>query len=129
MATVRREFTIDRPAGDVWALLSRFEAPHEVAPGFVTATEIEPSGARMATFANGLRVREWLVSADETARRFVYAITDSPAFSHYNAAFQVSEEGSGSRIVWTVDFLPDAMAERQEAAMTACVRAMQARLG
>lgn len=128
MATVRKEFASPCSADEVWALLRRFEAPHEVAPGFVAATEVEPSGARMVTFANGSRVREWLVSADEAARRFVYAITDSPAFSHYNAAFQVLEDGSGSRLVWTVDFLPDAMAERQDTAMTACVRAMQARL-
>ena len=53
MATVRKEFTSPRSADEVWAKLRRFDAVHELAAGFVTATEMEPGGARMVTFANG----------------------------------------------------------------------------
>ena len=30
--------------------------------------------------------------------------------NHYNAALQVFPEGDGSRIVWTIDLLPDELA-------------------
>lgn len=128
MATIRKEFRSPRSAEEVWALLRRFDAVHELAKGFVTATKMETSGARVVTFANGMEVREWLVSASDAERRLVYAITDSPSYAHYSAAAQVLEDGAGSRFVWTVDFLPDEMAGQQSAAMDAGVAAMQAAL-
>jgi hypothetical protein len=124
MATVTREFRSARPADEVWGVLRRFDAVHELARGFVTATRMEPSGARMVTFANGMEVREWLVSSNDAERRLVYAITDNPRYSHYNASAQVFEDGAGSRFVWTVDFLPDEMAPLQNASMDAGAAAM-----
>jgi len=129
MATVTKEFTSPRSADEVWALLKRFDAVHELAKGFVTATKREPSGARVVTFANGMEVREWLVSSDDGARRLAYAILDHPKYRHYSAAAQVFEDGAGSRFVWSVDFLPDEMAELQNASMDAGAAAMRAALG
>lgn len=129
MATIRKELRSPRPAEEVWALLRRFDAVHELAKGFVTATDMEPSGARLVTFANGVQVREWLVSADDAARRLCYAITDSPRHDHYSAVAQVFEDGTGSRFVWTVDFLPDAIAGQQNAAMDAGAAAIAQTLG
>jgi hypothetical protein len=120
MATVRKEFHSPRSADAVWALLRRFDAVHELAKGFVTATKMEPSGARLVTFANGMEVREWLVSSDDGARRLVYAILDHPKYRHYN--------GGGSRFVWTVDFLPNDMVGLQNASMDAGAAAMRAAL-
>lgn len=124
MATVRKEFRSARSADEVWAVLRRFDAVHELAKGFVTATEMEPSGARVVTFANGMKVREWLVTSDDANRRLVYAITDSPNYSHYSASAQVFDDGQGSRFVWSVDFMPDSMAGMQNAAMEAGAAAM-----
>ena len=129
MATVRKEFRSARSANEVWAMLRRFDAVHELAAGFVTATRMEPSGARVVTFANGMEVREWLVTSDDAARRLVYAINDSPNYAHYSASAQVFEDGQGSRFVWSVDFLPDSMAGMQNAAMEAGVGAMAKGLG
>jgi hypothetical protein len=128
MATVRKEFRTERSADAVWALLRRFDAVHELAKGFVTATKMEPSGARLVTFANGMEIREWLVSSEDAQRRLVYAIKDHPAFTHYSAAAQVLEDGEGSRFVWTVDFLPDSMAGMQDASMEMGAKAMAATL-
>jgi len=129
MATVRREFRSALSADEVWAAVRKFEAVHEMAPGFVTATKMEPSGARMVTFANGTELREWLVSSNDAERRLVYAITDHPKIQHYSAAAQVVEDGDGCRFVWTVDFLPDGMAEMQAASMEAGLAAMARTLG
>jgi hypothetical protein len=124
MATVRKEFHCPRSAEAVWALLRRFDAVHELAKGFVTATTMEPSGARLVTFVNGMEVREWPVSSSDAERRLVYAIIDHPKYTHYSASAQVFEEGSGSRFVWTVDFLPNEMAAMQNASMEAGAAAM-----
>jgi hypothetical protein len=128
MATIRREFRSPRPVTEVWARLRDFSKVHELARGFVVETRMEPSGARLITFANGMQVREWLVSSDEAEHRLVYAITDNPNYQHYSAAAQVFADGAGSRFVWTVDFLPDAMVDQQAAAMDAGAAAMQAAL-
>ena len=129
MGTVRKEFRSPRSAADVWGLLRRFDAVHDLARGFVTATKMEPSGARLVTFANGMQVREWLVSSSDAERRLVYAILDHPKYSHYSASAQVFEAGQGSRFVWTVDFLPDEMTGVQDASMEAGAEAMARALG
>ena len=130
MATIRKEFHSPRPPAQVWDALKDFPAVHErLAKGFVTATSIEPSGARVVTFVNGSEAREWPVTSNDAERRLVYAIKDSPSFTHYSAAAQVFEDGSGSRFVWTVDFLPDAMAEGLGAMMDMGVQAMSKTLG
>ncbi len=128
MATVRKEFRSARSAEEVWAKVRRFDAVHELAPGFVTATKMEPSGARLVTFANGTEIREWLVSSNDAERRLVYAILDHPKIQHYSAAAQVIADGEGCRFVWTVDFLPDGMAALQNASMEAGAEAMRAAL-
>ncbi len=125
MATIRREFHSPRSPDDVWAVLKKFDSVHDLAKGFVRATRMEPDGARVVTFANGMEVREHLVSSDDVGRRLVYAITDSPRYAHYSASAQVFEDGEGSRFVWSVDFLPDDMAAIQGAAMDAGAEAMR----
>jgi len=129
MATVRKEFRSARSADEVWANVRKFDAVHELAVGFVTATKMEPSGARVVTFANGMEIREWLVSSNDAERRLVYAIVDHPKYTHYSAAAQVFEDGAGSRFVWTVDFMPDEMAGMQDASMDMGAKAMAAALG
>jgi hypothetical protein len=124
MATIRKQFLSRRSADEVWALLRRFDAVHELARGFVTATRMEGDRVRVVTFANGTEVREHLVSADDAQRRLVYAIDDHPRYVHYSASAQVFPDGAGSRFVWTVDFLPDDMAGQQDAAMEAGAEAM-----
>lgn len=128
MATIRKEFRSPRSADEVWAKLRDFGAVHELAKGFVTATRMEPSGARLVTLPNGMEIREWLVSSEDAQRRLVYAINDSPMYTHYSAAAQVFEEGTGSRFVWIVDFLPDSAAPAQDAAMEMGAKAMAAAL-
>jgi hypothetical protein len=125
MATVRKEIRIARSAGEVWAVLKRFDKVHEMAKGFVTATKMEGEAVRVVTFANGIEMREHLVTSDDAAMRLVYAIKDSPRFTHYSAAAQILADGDGSRFVWTVDFLPDDMAPMQDAAMSAGAEAMR----
>ena len=109
MATLKREIPLTNRAAAVWSALRDFDQVHtKVAPGFLTDLKMD-KGDRVVTFFNGLVARERLVTADEENCRLVYAVVEGRA-SHYNAAVQVLPEGDGSRIVWTIDLLPNELA-------------------
>jgi Polyketide cyclase / dehydrase and lipid transport len=110
MTTLRKQISIGNGATNVWMALRDFGAVHtRVAPGFLTALELD-SGDRVVTFFNDMIARERLVTLDDEECRLVYAVVEGrPA--HYNASVQVFSEGDGlSRLVWTIDLLPDELA-------------------
>lgn len=115
MATLRKQIALEASAANVWSALRDFGAVHtRVAPGFLTGLEMDglemDKGERIVTFFNGMVARERLVTLDDEACRLVYAVVEGRA-SHYNAAVQVFPDGDGrSRLVWTVDLLPDELA-------------------
>jgi hypothetical protein len=110
MATLRKQIALDTGAATVWSALRDFGAVHtRVAPGFLARLEMD-KGDRILTFFNGMVARERLVTLDDEECRLVYTVVEGQA-SHYNAAVQVFPEGDGrSRLVWTVDLLPDELA-------------------
>lgn len=110
MATLQKQIALDAPAATVWAALRDFGAVHRrVAPGFLTDLRMD-NGDRIVTFFNGLVARERLVTVDDEACRLVYSVVEGRA-SHYNAAVQVFPEGEGrSRLIWTIDLLPNELA-------------------
>ena len=110
MASIRKEILLDARAEDVWDAVRDVGALHtRLVPGFVTDTRLE-KGARIVTFANGMVVRELIVDLDDTARRLVWSASGG-RLSHHNASAQVFADGDKrSRLVWTADLLPDALA-------------------
>jgi hypothetical protein len=86
----------------------------------------EPDGtARIITFANGTVAREELVDCDNTGRRLVYAISNE-RLRHYNAAVQVFADGNAHcRVVWTVDLLPNELANYIGQQMDAAINVMK----
>lgn len=109
MATLRRQIALTAGASTVWSAIRDFGAVHtRVAPGFLTKLEMD-NGDRIVTFFNGLVARERLVTIDDEDCRLVYAVVEGRP-SHYNAAVQVFPEGDGSRVVWTIDILPNELA-------------------
>ena len=128
MATVVKRILVRASAEAAWDAVRDIGALHtRLVPGFVTDTRLEP-GVRIVTFANGVVVREPIVTLDEAARRVVWT-AEGGRTRHYNASAQVFSEGEGALIVWTADFLPDEAAGAIDAAMTAGAAAMQAALG
>ncbi len=128
MASLRREIVVVASVDQAWDAIADVGALHtRLVPGFVVATKLE-ANARVVTFANGATVREPIVSLDAAARRLAWTSEGSRAI-HYNAAVQAfAEPAGGARIVWIVDFLPDALAPELAAAMDAGMAAMQAAL-
>jgi carbon monoxide dehydrogenase subunit G len=125
MATIRRTFTVDADSPSVWDVYRDIGALHtRLVPGFVTDTVLE-DGARMVTFANGMTVRERIVSVDEERRRLAYSATGGRT-AHHNASVQVFDEGGGKcRVEWITDLLPNDMAAAIEGMMDQAVGIMQ----
>jgi hypothetical protein len=116
MATLRKEIPVAGGATPVWHAVRDFGQVHtRVAPGFLTRLEMD-KGDRVLTFFNGLVARERLVTLDDEQCRLVYSVVEGRP-SHYNAAVQVFPEGDNSRVVWTIDLLPDELSPAIEAMM------------
>lgn len=125
MATQRREISLTTSADLVWSAIRDFSQVHtRVAPGFLTALEMR-DGDRLVTFFNGMVARERLVTRDDERRRLVYAVVEGRA-SHYSAAQEVFPAGpDASRLVWTIDLLPDELAPVVGAMMDQATGAVQ----
>ena len=124
MATLKREVPIANGAIPVWQKLRDFGQVHvKVAPGFLTDLKMD-QGDRVLTFFNGLVARERLVTRDDDSCRLVYSVVEGQA-SHYSAAVQVFPEGDDSRVVWTIDLLPDELAPVVGGMMDEAVKVMR----
>jgi carbon monoxide dehydrogenase subunit G len=129
MATIRKQLVTSARPESVWDAIRDIGALHtRLVPGFVIDTRLEP-GARIVTFANGMVVKEPIVTIDDEDRRLVWS-AEGGALTHYNASAQVFSEGSGSRVVWLADFLPPGAAEivgpMMEQGMAAMKKALDA---
>jgi carbon monoxide dehydrogenase subunit G len=114
MASLHRDIAIDAHPDRVWAAVRDFGALQRLAPGFVRDVRLDGE-ARVVTFANGNIARELQVDCDEARRRLVYTVV-SKRVTHYNASVQVLGDqvpGDGkarSRLIWTIDLLPNDIA-------------------
>lgn len=130
MATITRSTQIAADPDEIWDAVRDFGGLHlRVAPGLVVSTTVELAGpfpVRLVTFASGLTLCERIVAVDDAARRLVWSI-DSADVVHHNGALQVdSREPGQTRVTWTADVLPDALAEAFAPLMDAGLAAMRA---
>ncbi len=125
MASIRKEFLLNRSAEQVWDRLRDFGAVHEcLVPGFVLDCRMD-GDTRIVTFANGSVARETLVTMDDATLRLVYMIR-SERLKHHNASAQVIADGAdGCRFVWITDLLPDDIAPYVSGQMDLGVEAMK----
>src|SRR4051794_6760244 len=99
MATVTSEATLSTGADRAWALLRAVGAAEQAFPGVLTGCRLDGE-VRTVTFANGMVVRERIVSIDETRQRIAYAVIEG-LFSHHSASMQMIPDGpERSRFVW-----------------------------
>ena len=125
MASIHKEILIEARAEEVWAAVRDFGAVHQrLAPGFVVDAHLD-GDARIVTFANGTVARELLVDCDDRRRRLVYAVVSERVKQH-SASVQVLSDGEArTRLLWTVDLLPNEIAPYIEAQMDQGALAMQ----
>jgi hypothetical protein len=128
MATIRKEITTTAKPDQVWAAIQDIGALHtRLVPGFVVNTKLEP-GARIVTFANGITVRERIVTIDDQAKRLVWSVV-SERFTHHNGSLQVFVNADGeTNVVWIADLLPDEAAAMSSQIMDHGMSAMKTAL-
>ena len=107
MATIYKEFLVNATPDFVWRAIRDVGAVHtRLAQGFVTDTVLS-GDIRTVTFANGLIVREQIVTVSDGLRPLAYSSVGGRA-SHHNAYFQVFGTPEGkSRVLWVTDLLPE----------------------
>jgi Polyketide cyclase / dehydrase and lipid transport len=111
MATIHREIEIERSKDLVWDAIRDVGAIHKrLVPGFVVDCKLEGDW-RIVTFANGMIVRELIVSIDDKTCRHSWSARGEP-LTHHNASVQVFSQGQDKcRIVWIADLMPNEAAE------------------
>ena len=128
MARLYKEIRIAAAPSAIWDAARDLGALHtRLVPGFVVDTQLE-AGSRLVTFANGMKVREPIITVDDERRRLVWSAIGG-ATTHYNAVLQIIPDGDGSRVLWTTDFLPDSVSDTlsglQEQGLAAMKRAFE----
>ena len=129
MATVYKEGVIARNAGFVWDAIRDVGAVHRrLVRGFVVDCKLE-GDSRFVTFANGMAVREVIVSVDDKTRRHAWSARGEP-LTHHNASVQVFAEGDDKcRVVWIADLMPhevaDTVGEMMSQGLTAMKRTLE----
>lgn len=117
MATVVVQAVIDAPAHRVWEAIADVGAVHRrLLPGRVADARIE-GDVRILTMPDGSQIRELIVSVDHHHRRLAYAVVEGQKLplTYHHASFQVYDEGERSRLVWSTDVLPHALAAAVQA--------------
>ncbi|HEX5650897.1 MAG TPA: SRPBCC family protein [Steroidobacteraceae bacterium] len=111
MATICKEATIARNAAAVWDAIRDVGAIHRrLVPGFVVDCRLE-GDSRYITFANGMTMREVIVSVDDQTRRHAWSARGEP-LTHHNASIQVFADGNERcRVVWIADLMPNEVAD------------------
>src|SRR5947208_16848744 len=125
MASIHKDIPIDAHPDEVWDAVSDLGAVHRrLVPGFVLDARLD-GDARIVTVANGTVARELLVDCDDARRRLVYAVVSERVKQH-SASVQVLADGDArTRLLWTVDLLPNEIAPYIESQMDQGALAMQ----
>ena len=123
MATLRRDVLTSASPSQVWDAIRDIGALHtRLVPGFVLDTQVE-GRVRTVTFANGMIIREPIVSCEDDVMRLVWT-AEGGSLLHYNGSAQVFDRGKVTCVTWTADFLPDDAEADIAALMDAGAKAM-----
>ena len=128
MASITKQIETVAPVRAVWSASRDIGALHtRLVPGFVVDTVLD-GNARTVTFANGMVIREPIITVDEEHHRLVWS-AEGPQFEHYNSSAQAIEQADDTTvIVWVADFKPDELADVIDEMMSAGAAAMRAAL-
>lgn len=109
MATLRTHLSINRPADDVWSVVSDAGA---ISAWFPMVATSEATGDRRTCVLDGdVPLEEEIVTNDAVLRRFQYRITGGgvPVSSHLGT-IDVIAQGDSSLVVYSTEVTPDEIA-------------------
>lgn len=109
MATLRTHLTIDRPADEVWSVVSD---AGNISAWFPMVQKSEASGGERHCVLDGdVPLDEQIVTNDGDLRRFQYRITGGgvPVTSHLGTVDVLAQDGT-SLVVYSTEVTPDEVA-------------------
>ncbi len=109
MATLRTHLTIDRPADEVWSVVSDAGSISAWFP--MVATSSLDGDTRHCELDGGVPLDEEIVTNDAALRRFQYRIVGGgvPVESHL-ATIDVLDHGGSSLVLYSTEVTPDEIA-------------------
>jgi hypothetical protein len=110
MATIIKEIEVNRSKEAVWDAIRDVGNIHKrLVVGFVEDCKLEGDW-RTVSFANGMVVRELIVTIDDEICRHSWSVR-TEMLKHHNASVQVFSAGPEKcRVVWIVDLMPNSFA-------------------
>lgn len=127
MVSITRDMVLPCDADSAWGAISDPGQAHRAFAGVLTDCVLD-GDVRTVTFANGMVIKEHILSIDAERRRIAYFVIDGP-FTHHNASIDIREEADGKcRFVWSTDLLPDTQAAMVAPLMEAGMKAFAANL-
>ena len=125
MAAVHVETRIRASAQKVWQALAATGEAHKAFAGVLKDSRLESEDLRIATFENGMVVKERIVSVEPERLRIAYSVIESQ-FVHHSASMQVVARGDNEcDFVWVADVLPHAAASSITPLMEQGARALK----
>jgi carbon monoxide dehydrogenase subunit G len=126
MATIRQHTRINRPADEVWKVVSD-------AGSMDWFTGVESASlngnTRSVTFTGGITVDEEIVTNDDELRRLQYRIVGGamPVESHLGTV-DVIEDGDSCLVIYSTDVQPDGLAKPMRSSLRAAVEGLKKHL-
>ena len=125
MAAVHVETRIRASAQRVWQALAAPGEAHRAFAGVLKDSRMESEDLRIATFANGMVVKERIVSVEPQRMRIAYSVIESQ-FVHHSASMQIVARGDTEcDFIWVADVLPHAAAASITPLMEQGAKALQ----
>ena len=114
MTSVCEEVHVAADPDEVWELLSHFNRVPDWHPQIADSTLEENGTVRRVHDAQGGETVERLLSRDEPARRYHYAILEGLPVTDYTATLEVDGEPAGdARVRWSGEFSPSGASEEE----------------
>lgn len=108
MATLRTEVTIDKPADEVWAVVS--DAGNISAWFPIVQTSSASGEDRHCELEGGVPLDEKIITNDPGLRRFQYRIVGGLPVESHLGTVDVIEQGDASLVVYSTEVTPDEVA-------------------
>lgn len=127
MATIRHHARIDRPADEVWSLVT--EAGDITWMDGIDACSMEGDVRTVSTM--GMEIQEQVTTNDSTLRRLQYSIVGGPMVpEHHVATIDVigdGDEGERCLLVYSCDVRPDDLGSLFDGVYASATQAIAAR--
>lgn len=125
MATLRSDIRIDRPADEVWSVVSDAGRISEWMPVVLTSTA--SGNGRSCELEGGVPLEEEIVTSDPGLRRFQYRIVGGgvPAEFHLGTVDVLALDGDRSLVVYSTEITPDELADTMGKALEGGVRGLK----